>query len=281
MPATHPYIPRVAAVFDFDRTLASDTIDAVCAAWGIEREEWEQRYSDPLGEHWDDITRRGWALIQCGRDRGDPLTLDFFERAAGEIEIYPGVTDLRGRLSEKARAFDDNIEVELIVLSSGFTEIIERSEVEEHFDRTWAGSFHFDENGEALTMKRIVSHPAKALYLEALAKGLDIDTANAPEVGQPNFDPEDMHVPFDQLIYVGDGLSDLDSFEFVTSHGGLALAVSKSAKFKHADKQTQGERVENLAAPDFSEGAELLRSLEFAIESAAARIALRSLGEGE
>ena len=281
MPATHPYIPRVTAVFDFDRTLASDTIDAMCAAWGLEREQWERDYSDPLGEHWDDIIKRGWALIECGRDRGDPLTLDFFERAAGKIELYPGVTDLKRRLSDKAKAFHEEIEVELVVLSSGFTEIIERTEVEQRFDTTWAGSFHYDENGEALTMKRIVSHPAKALYLEALAKGLDIDTANAPEVDRPDFKPENMHVPFDQLIYVGDGLSDLDSFDFVSSNGGLALAVSKSARFEQADEQTRSERVENLAPPDFSPDAELFRSLAFAVESAAARAALRSLGEGE
>ena len=46
MPATQPYIPRVSIVFDFDRTLATDTIDAFCATWGLERKEWQRQYCD-------------------------------------------------------------------------------------------------------------------------------------------------------------------------------------------------------------------------------------------
>ena len=281
MPATHPYIPRVSVVFDFDRTLATDTIDALCAAWGIEREEWERDYRDPLGEHWDDIIQRAWALIECGRKRGDPLSYELFDRAAQQIELYPGVTELKRRLSEKAARIHEEIEVELVVLSSGFNEIIERTEVKQHFDKIWAGAFHFDENDEAVTIKRIISHPEKTLYLEALAKGLPIDTASAPDVDRPDIEPEDMHVPFDQMIYVGDGVSDLDSFGFVGGHGGLALAVNKSASFDHAGEQTKSERVENLAPPDFSTDAEMFRSLAYAVESAAARAAIRRMGREE
>lgn len=135
--------------------------------------------------------------------------------------------------------------------------------------------------GEALSIKRIISHPVKALYLEAYARGMDIDTANAPDVDRPDAGPDDMHVPFDQLVYVGDGLSDLDSFDFVTNRGGLALAVSKSASFKYVDEQTAGERVENLAEPDYSEDAELYRSLRHAVTSCAARAALRRLGKDQ
>lgn len=136
MTATNPYVPRVSIVFDFDRTLATDTIDAICAAWGMTREEWETRYCDPLGEHWDEIIRRGWALIQCGRDQGSPISRDFFEKAAEHVELYPGVAGLKRRLQEVATGVDEELEVELVVLSSGFIEMIERTGVEETFDRT-------------------------------------------------------------------------------------------------------------------------------------------------
>ena len=61
-------------------------------------------------------------------------------------------------------------------------------------------------------MKRIIAHPAKARYVEAHAKGLSLDTANEPKVDDPDFDEMKMHVPLDQIGYVGDGLSDLDAF---------------------------------------------------------------------
>ncbi len=282
MPATHPYIPRVSVIFDFDRTLATDTIDGFCATWGIEREEWQKQYCEPLGDGWDGILKRGQGLIECGRDRGQPLSDAFFDNAANNIELYDGVRELRGHLEEAAKEVLDEMEVELVVLSSGFIEVIERTPVANIFNRLWAGGFHSnEETGEVVTVKRIIGHPEKALYIESYAKGLDLDAANAPQTHAPDFDPQDMRVPFDQLIYVGDGQSDLLSFEFVSDHGGLALAVSKGSEFGQEGQQTESERIENLAPPDYSAGSEMLESLCCAVRSAAFRAALRKMGAGE
>lgn len=282
MPATHPYIPRIAVIFDFDRTLATDTIDALCAAWALEREEWEKLYCEKLGDGWDGILKRGQALIACGRARGEALSDVFFDKAARQVTLYDGVEGLRDRLQDAAREVLEEVELELLVLSSGYVEVIERTAIARIFDRLWAGGFHSDEEtGEAITVKRIIAHAEKALYIESYAKGLDLDAANSPQTEAPDYDPEDMHVPFDQIVYVGDGLSDLASFEFVGSHGGLAIAVSKGKEFAQAAQQTQGQRVDNLAPPDYSPGSELLQSLCHAVRSAASRAALRKLGEGE
>lgn len=282
MPATHPYIPKVAVIFDFDRTLASDTIDALCAAWGLDRSEWEKKYCEPLGGGWDGILKRGHALIQCGRERGEPLSEELFEKAAEKIEIYAGVDTLRERLEEAARSVLHEIEIELVVLSSGYVDLIKRTAVVDFFDRIWAGDFHSDKDtGEALAVKRILGHPEKAQYIESYAKGLDLDAANTPQTEAPEFDQKDMRVPYDQIIYVGDGLSDLASFEFLGTRGGLAIAVSKEEDFEKASEQTAGERVENLAPPDYSPGSELLCSLQHAVRSAASRVALRKFGKGE
>ena len=281
MPATHPFVPRVSVIFDFDRTLATDTVEALCCAWGISREEWEKRYLEPLGNGWDSIIQRCWALIECGRDLGQPLSRDLFDKAAGEIELYPDVTYLKQRLTRAAQEIEEGLEVELAVLSSGFIEIIERTPVAEVFDLVWAGSFHFDEDGCAQHVKRIIGHAEKALYIESYAKGLDLESASEPQTDSPDFDPQDMYVPFDQVIYVGDGVSDLQAFGFVAAHGGLALAVNKSATFEHVKEQTAGQRVENLAPPDYRPDAEMFRSLCHAVRSAASRAALRRLGEGQ
>lgn len=281
MPATHPYIPRVAVIFDFDETLASDSIDALCAAWGIDRGEWEDRYFEPLGDGWDKIIKRAQALLDCGRDRDVPLTADHFEQAAKEIDLYPGVTDLKRRLTACAQEVLDELEVELVVLSSGYVEVIERTAVKDTFDHIWASSFHGEREGGEVRLKRIISHPEKARYVEAFAKGLDLDSADEPRTNVPDFDPQKMHVPLDQIVYLGDGLSDLATFEFVGHHGGLSIAISEGDKFAYAKDQTETERVDDLAPPDYSEGGELLEALYHAVRSAASRAALRKLGSGE
>lgn len=281
MAATHPYIPRLSLIFDFDKTLATDTIDGMCAVWGLERAEFEERFLEPLGDNWDGILKRGRACINCGRALDQPLTRDFFKRAAAKLSLYDGVRKLPGRLRDVAAEVDPELEVELVVLSSGYIEMIEQTEVDDLFDRTWAGGFHFDENDYAVGLKRIIGHPEKARYIEAYAKGLDLDHANEPKVDDPDFSEEDMHVPFDQLCYVGDGLSDLEAFAFATNHGGLAIAIDKSAQFDHSGQQTSDERVDNLASPDYSEGSQLLESLKHAVRSAASRASIRKLSQGE
>ena len=281
MAATHPYIPRIGVVCDFDKTLASDTIDAICAAWGIDREDWDERYDRALGEGWDGILRRSWGLIRCGRELDQPLSESLFERAAGNIRVYDGVLKLRERLGDAARDVHADAEVECVVLSSGYAEMIQRTSVQDAFDTIWAGTFHYDDEGHAVAAKRIISHGQKARYLEAYAKGLDVDAANEPQTDARDFSEHDMHVPFDQLIYVGDGLSDLKAFEFVTNHGGTAVAIDKDQQFDHEDRQLPRQRVDNLATPDFSDGNELLETLRHAVRSAAARIAIRARSRDE
>lgn len=266
---------------DFDKTLASDTIEALCGEWGIARREWEAQFNEPLGEGWDGILRRSLALIHCGRAQEAPLSLDVFERAAGRIEIYPGATELPGRLRAAARDIHQRAEVECVVLSSGYAEMIKHTAIAEAFDLVWAGTFHFDADGTAIAVKRIISHGQKARYLEAYAKGLDVDAANEPRTDAKDFDEFDMHVPFDQLIYVGDGLSDLKAFQFVTNHGGVAIAIDKDHEFDHEDEQLPNQRVDNLCPADYGADSELVQSLEYAVKAAAARIAIRSHSRGE
>lgn len=281
MPSTRPFIPRILLAFDFDGTLASDSIDAVLELYDLPRKDWDRDFVHPLGDGWDAIMRRGQALIDLGNARDRPLTRELMREGAGRVRLFDGVTDMPGHLRAVARSVHPEIEVEFIVLSCGFDEIIEATEIGRLFDRSFASAFHYDRGGHAVCMKRIIGHPEKALYLEAIAKDLDVSGANAPESAGKRVDEHEHHVPFDQMIYVGDGGSDLHAFGFMRSSGGLSIAIDKDEVFDHADSQLPGQRVDNLARPDYSPGTELLDSLEHAVRACASRIALRAAGQGE
>ena len=281
MPATRAYLPRIVLAFDFDRTLATDSVDAVLGVYGVEREAWDRDFEAALGEGWDDITRRGQALIDLGRARGRPLGMDVLREAAAGVRLYDGVTEMPDRLRAVAREVHEPARVECVVLSSGYAEIIAATAIEGAFDRILASTFHFDEEGRAVCVKRIVSHPQKALYLDAIGKDVGVDGANAPEAAARDVPEQERHVPYDQMIYVGDGASDLQAFGFVTREGGLAIAIVKDEVFEDADVQTAAQRVDDLAPPDYSEGSELSEALSHAVRACASRAALRALGRGE
>lgn len=280
MPSTRPYLPRVSLIFDFDNTLASDSVDGILAVMGLEREEWEARWQAPLGENWDPILQRGRALIQAGRDVNRPLTRALFREAASRLELYPEVLEMPGRVRAEVARIHDRAECEFVVLSSGFVEVIRETRIGEAFDPIWAGGFHF-EDGEAVAVKRVITHPEKSLYLRAYANGVDLSMVNAPGTSDASVAEHEMHVLHDQMIYVGDGFSDLQAFGYLERAGGLALAVADGQRFTAASRQSASQRVQNLAPPDYRDGSELLSSLLLAARACAARVALRALGRGE
>jgi hypothetical protein len=174
--------------------------------------------------------------------------------------------------------------LEFVVVSSGFAEVIRPTGLWGAFDRVYASTFHFadrtaeGERGEAVCMKRIIPHAQKAMYIEAHAKGLDVDGPNGPEQAARVVDPQDMRMPLDQVIYGGDGESDLQAFGFVESRGGFAVAVKGGGGFDPGDRQLPGQRVENAADPDYRAGGELMTTLEHAVRAAASRVAMRAMG---
>ena len=284
-PRTRPFIPRVSLLFDFDQTLATHSLDAIPAVWGLSQEEWRERFERPLGARWDEILRHGRALLDAGHAMGRPVSDALLREAAGNVELYPGVLDMPERLRAVAREILPEIEVEFVVLSSGFATLIEASGVMDAFDRLYASTYHFaedgpdGEHGEALCMKRAVTHAGKALYLEAHAKNLDVDGANGPEnAGRPVPD-EDFHVPFEQLIYCGDGESDLQTFAFIERVGGIAVAVDGGDGGFDPDGLTREQRVENVVPPDYSPGGATLEKLAHAVRIGASRAALRKGGD--
>lgn len=283
MTRTRVYKPLISLAFDFDKTLATDSVDAIVEVMGLTREEWSERFEEALGDRWDEILRRGRGLIEAGRATGRPLSTDLMREAAGRLSLYDGVLEMPEHLRRLAREVHESCELEFVVLSSGFAEIIEATAVAERFDRVYASTFHYagrgpdGERGEAVCVKRIISHPQKALYLEAHAKGMDVDGANGPEHAGHAVAPKDMHVPLDQTIYGGDGDSDLLAFGFVVEHGGHAIAVEGGDGFHPGDAQTRAQRVENAAPPDYSSGGELMTTLEHAVRACASRIAMRAM----
>ena len=284
MSKTRVYKPLISLAFDFDKTLATDSVDAIVETMGLTRQEWTERFEESLGERWDEILRRGQGLIEAGRATGQPLSTDLMREAAGRLNLYDGALDMPDHLRRVAKEIHEPCELEFVVLSSGFAEVIEATAIAERFDRVYASTFHYaepgsdGERGEAVCVKRIISHPQKALYLEAHAKGMDVDGANGPEHAGHAVAAEDMHVPLDQLIYGGDGDSDLLAFGFVEEHGGHAIAVGGGDGFRPGGAQTRAQRVENVSPPDYSRGGELMTTLEHAVRACASRIAMHAMG---
>lgn len=286
--ATVPFHDRIAVVFDFDGTLAPDSFDALLARCGVDPARWREERLAPLAEAgWDAALARVWSLIELDREgRGRPVTAALLEEVGRELEPHPGVREMFGRLRGAAEAVAPGVEVEFRLLSSGFAHLQRASPIAGEFRAIWGTELHFaGGDGRLAFARQVVTHPEKVRYLLQLAKGLGTEGANAPADVWREAPKADWRVPLDQMVYVGDGASDLPAFQLMREGGGIGLGVfardGSAEEWSARGRMHRDRRVENLAAADFREGSELLRSATLAMEAVAKRVALRRLGAGE
>ena len=253
--ATVPFHNRIALIFDFDETLAPDTFTALLDYCGLDPEQFQTQRIEPLLENgWDKKLARFHCLIEESRRRDDlTITADTFAEVGQNLALYPEVEQMFARVRKYAQNVVPDVEVEFYLLTAGMLEIPRATAVASEFRTMWGGELHFDDQGELAFVKRTVSYPDKIRYILKLGKGLDIDD---PKINHDvyRYMPEDeWYVPLSQIIYVGDGDSDMPAFAFVRENEGIAIGVFQSdsaASWESHNQMTRGRRVQNLAPAD-------------------------------
>ena len=284
--ATQAFHNRLAVIFDFDGTLAPDALDQLLRLCDLDTERFYQQDVNPLTEDgWDSLIAKFYALLRLA-DREDKLTLtrNHLKELAQQVTVFDGVAEMFDRVRQWVGDVDKDIEVEFYLLSSGFIDIQRHVSISQEFNQLWGSEFYFDEDGRARFVKQIITHPEKQRYLLQLAKGLGVEGPNGPSDVFQEVAAADWHLPLDQMVYVGDGTSDMPAFSLLNEYGGIALGVVDAERIKdwegYAEMHKQ-RRVQNLALADYTEGSELMRSIQLSVESIAKLIALRKLGMDE
>jgi phosphoglycolate phosphatase-like HAD superfamily hydrolase len=283
--ATTAFHNRIALVFDFDGTLGPDTLDAILETAGYEPERFHAERIRPRRESgWDALLATLHAIVEAGRE-DDRLCLspDRCAELGRELRPFAGVPEMFDRVREWARAVVPDVEVHFHLLTCGLVQVHREMPIAQHFRAMWGSELAW-EDGEPVAARQIVTHPDKQRYLLQMAKGLSSDGPNAPADVYRDVPDDEWFAPLDQVVYVGDGVSDMPAFALMHDHGGLALGVVDAERiddWEGYDKTHALRRVENLAPADYSEGSELMKSLRLAVTSAANLIALRRLGRGE
>lgn len=284
--ATLAFHNRIALVFDFDETLAPDSFSALLQHCQLDPQKFHEEKVAPLMENgWDKKMARFYSLARLSRQQEAlSITADTFAQVGRSLALYPEVQTMFERVQAYAEAIVPDIEVEFYLLTAGMLEIPRATPLADRFRVMWGGELYFNDEDQLTFVKRIVSYPDKIRYLLKLCKGLDIDHPQITADVYQEVDPREWHVPFSQLIYVGDGDSDMPAFAYLKEHGGLAIGVFQSDEvggWEGYEEMHAGRQVQNLAPSDYREGSELMTSLKLAVESICKLIALRQQGQNE
>jgi hypothetical protein len=273
----------IALVFDFDDTLAPDSTSGYLAQMGVDVSRFWTEEVGPLlnQEDWDPVPAYLYQMIRLSNSgRHGRFTRDSLQHWGRSLPLHEGVDTLFERLRASVRAQHPRIQLEFYLISSGIGDVARSTAIAHEFTDIWASEFKYDAAGGIEFPRRVVSFTDKTRYLFHIQKGIIGPTSRNKPFEVNRKVPEDkLRVPFEQMIFVGDGYTDIPCFSLIRRSGGVAFGVWDP---KHKEKRSrawgfiQEGRVSNLNQARYGDDAELYQWLEEAVDSLASRIAINS-----
>lgn len=253
--------PIVAICYDFDSTLSTH-----------EMQYWLAPKLDmTISEFWANQDKmKGvefvlsylWLTLDECRKKNVKVTREFLQSCGKDIEFYNGVKTWFKRLNNYA--LSKGIILEHYIISTGNKEMIEGTPIYSEFKKTYGCEFIYDKNGEAFWPKIVVNGTAKTQYLFRINKGIYDDDFMEVKVNQR---VENKRVEFRNMIYIGDGVTDIPCMTLVKEKGGTAIAVYGENKKNVGERLINDKRVNFACKADYSAGSELDRIVRLVLDS--------------
>ena len=248
--------PIVAILYDFDKTLCTQDMQnyGFIPSLGLAPSDfWLLTNSFGWREKMDGILAYMYTMIQESRKRGVPFTRQTLKHQGRSIAFFPGVTDWFARINRFGER--QGVTVEHYVISSGLREIIEGSAIAGEFKEIYASEFYYDESGAPVWPKLAVNFTAKTQFVYRINKGvLDVSDDQTLNASMPD---DSKRVPFTNMIYVGDGLSDVPCMKMMRAYGGQAIAVYQAVNKRGVEQLLRDGRVDYIFPADYREGTAL------------------------
>ena len=267
--------PVLAICYDFDKTLSPDDMQAqgFIQSVGYDVETFWKK-SNGLASGNDMDQNLAYMLMMQQAAEGKKLfTRGELMKCGKEVMLFPGVKDWFKRICTYGE--EHGVLVEHYIISSGLKEMIEGTDVAGEFKKIHASSFFYNEKGVAIWPAQVVNYTNKTQFLFRIEKGvLDI---NDPGVND-SFAPDEMRVPFRNMVYIGDSDTDVPCMKLVNVNGGYSIGVyNADTKDKtKVYKMMRENRIKYYAPADYSEGKELDILLKAIIDRTAENEALES-----
>ena len=252
--------PIIAFLYDFDKTLCTTDMEdyAFIPSLGYTPAEfWGRANAFGWENRMDGLLAYMYTMIQECAAQNIKLDRAFLNHCGESIQLFPGVREWFARIN----AFGESlgVQVEHYVISSGLREIIEGSGIAQEFREIDACEFYYNENGDACWPKLDVNFTNKTQFVYRINKGI-LDVSRDKELNDSMPD-DSKRVPFTNMIYMGDGLSDVPCMKMMRAYGGQAIAVYQASNRQGVEKLLADGRVDFIFPADYREGMELDRTV--------------------
>lgn len=271
--------PVLAICYDFDKTLSPNDMQAQGYIQSVRYDVgdfWAE--SNELAENNEMDQNLAYMYKMVQEAEGNLIfNKKTLEDYGSRVTLFPGVEDWFQRICNYGDAH--GVIVEHYIISSGLKEMIEGTSVAKQgaFKKIYASSFYYDHRtGVAKWPAQVINYTNKTQFLFRIEKGvLDINDQGVNDF----FAPEEIRVPFRNMVYIGDSDTDIPCMKLVNSYGGHSIGVYNAATNDKSKvyKMMHDGRIKYYVPADYSEGTKLDSLVKSIINRTAANEALEDI----
>ncbi len=250
----------IALVYDFDGTLSPKPMQeyGFLPKIGVDPKEfWAETNRLAREQGADSLITYMHLMYKKAKAAGVRIDREDLVALGRTVELFAGVEAWFDAIAEyiAIRAESEGVTLRHYLISSGLTEIVEGTSIYPRFHNVFASEYWFDAY-DLPYPKRVITDTGKTQYLFRINKGVEDMGENInqhmPEAARP--------IPFANMIYFGDGDTDVPSMAVMRKNGGHAIAVYPpgKAKVKCVDLFKAG-RIDFFAPADYRVGSDLFK----------------------
>jgi hypothetical protein len=259
--------PIIAIIYDFDRTLAIEDLQnfSFIPHLGMTPNEfWQATNINSQKTGMEKILSYMYMMMVESKKRNIPLTKEFLFSLGKSVKFFPGLTTWFDRMNQFGE--QQGVSVEHYVITSGTKEIIEGTSIAKSFKAIFGCEFLFDEKTkEAIWPKIAINYTMKTQYFFRIAKGI----LNQSEDDKVNERTKEKRIRYRNIIYIGDGLTDVPAMVLAKENGGKSIGVYAKDDIRKANALVDDDRVNFICEADYTQNSMLDKVVKLTIQQMA------------
>lgn len=256
--------PVIAIMYDFDKTLAITDMQnfSFIPSLGYTPEVfWKETTKFCEKMDIDRVLGYMYMMLSLAKKQGIKITRKYLNEQGKSIKYFRGVENWFERIKEYGR--EKGLIIEHYLITSGNKEIVEGTSIFKEFKQVFGCEYIYDEETlEATWPKTMINYTQKTQYIFRISKGL-IESNDDSKINEKTLV---RRVPYENMIYLGDGLTDVPSMIVVKENNGTSIAVYKKGERDKVSRLFEDGRVNYICKADFSENGELDKVVKLIID---------------
>lgn len=257
--------PIVALLYDFDKTLCNEDMQNYAFIPDLDMtpsEFWSETSKFGEKENMEKVLAYMYMMVSKAEEKGIKFTKEYLRSLGTKIKYYKGVLTWFKRINDYGNSL--GLDVQHFIISSGVKDIIEGCEIAKEFKNIYACEYMFNEKGDVVWPKVAINYTMKTQYVFRISKG--VVSINDDDLVNQRISPEDRKVLYRNMIYLGDGITDVPCMRLVKDKGGKSIAVYPRGKKEKVADLLRHDRVNYIALADYSENTELENIVKLQME---------------